>query len=231
MGIIDNELVFAGKSSKDFNIFCSGLGSYGSPAHEYEIVKIAGKIGNELRDKKTFSNVEVAYKCLIYGDIEDFERFRAFLNSQSGYQRLEDTMHPDEYRMAVYTEALEPNIKGDTEGASFSLVFNCKPQRFLKDGEKTYHITTSGQLMNNTLYEAKPLIRVYEDGAITINGKALSYSNVSGYIDIDCEKMDAYKGSTNMNRYVLGTFPTLTPGLNTISCTGSIDIIPRWWTL
>lgn len=231
MGIIDNEVVFNGVSTKDFNIYCSGRGSYSSPSRQYDAIKIAGKSGISYRDKKTFDNVSLEYKCLIYGDISDYERFKAFLLSQGGYKRLEDSFHPDEYRMAVYRDSINPNIKGDEEGASFILNFECLPQRYLKSGENPIQITTNGSIINNLHYDAKPLIRVYESGSISINGKTLTYTNVDGYMDIDCEEMDCYKGSTNMNRYVSGDFPVLTNGINQITCTGTINLIPRWWTL
>lgn len=231
MGIIDNEVVFNGISTKEFNIYCSGRGSFSSPSRQYDAVDIAGKNGTTYRDKKSYNNVALEYKCLIYGDISDYERFKAFLMSQSGYKRLEDSFHPDEFRKAIFNGSIEPKIKGEEEGASFKLVFNCLPQRFLKSGEKQIQITSKGSIVNNTYYEAKPLIRVYEDGTITINDKTFTYTNVDGYMDIDCETMDCYKGNVNMNRYTSGDFPLLTNGINQVSCTGTIDIIPRWWTL
>lgn len=224
MGLI--EIYYNGKSSKDFNIFATGAGASTSPARKYDTVEIAGRNGSIYRDKKSYSNVSVAYKCVILGDMEDFERFRAFMNSQIGYNRLEDSERPYEYRMAV-AEPINPNVQGD-DAVTFELSFDCMPQRFLKDGEKTFHIVESGSLINN-YYESKPMLRAYADGSITINDATLTLTNVDGYVDIDCELMDAYKGNINMNSNVSGTFPTLKNGLNTI--TGTVDIIPRWWTL
>lgn len=230
MGIIDNEIIIDGVSTKDFHIYCSGVGSFSSPERQYDKVEIPGKNGVVYRDRKSYSNVEVVYKCLIYGDIEDFDRFRTYVNSKVGYFRLEDSFHPDEYRMAILTDPISPKMKSD-DMASFKLEFDCMPQRFLKDGEKSYTITTSGQLMNNTLFEAKPLIKVTESGSLTINGKTLTFTNIQSETIIDCEEMDCYAGSTNMNRYVSGEFPTLKSGINQIACSGTIVIIPRWWTL
>lgn len=229
MGLIDNEIVYGSISSKDFNVFCSGAGSYTSPQRKYKKTDIAGRNGTLYRDLDSFNNVDVEYKCIINGDLADFERFKAFLNAQSGYKRLEDSFHPDEYRMGV-VKPIDPKVKYE-DGVAFDLEFNCMPQRFLKEGEKTYHITQSGQLVNNTYFTAKPLVRVYDNGFITFNGKTLNISNISGYMDIDSELMDCYKGDTNLNANVSGEFPVLVAGVNTITCTGTIDIIPRWWTL
>lgn len=227
MGLID--LTFNGKSIKDFHVFCTGAGASTSPSRKYDTVEIDGRNGTIYRDKGSFSNVVVEYKCVIYGDMKDFESLRAFINAQSGYKRLEDSERPYEYRMGV-AQPIEPTIKAEN-AVSFSMMFDCMPQRFLKEGEKTFTINQSGVLMNNTEFDAKPLIRVYDNGFITINNKTLNIVDLSGYIDIDCETMDCYKGSANMNANVSGDFPILKSGVNQITATGSIDIIPRWWTL
>lgn len=226
-----NEFFYNGKSTRDFGIYCSGADTFSAPARKYTSVEIKGKNGILLEDEKTFSNAVLGYKCIIMDGIENFERFKAFMMAQSGYNRLEDTFHPDEYREAVLAESISPEVKGDYDVASFEIVFSAKPQRFLKDGEKTFSFNGSGSLMNNTLFDAKPMIRAYGNGSVTINGKGFTVSNVSGYVDIDCEEMDAYKESTNMNNYFTGDFPVLKNGVNNIVSTMAIDIIPRWWTL
>jgi hypothetical protein len=48
-------------------------------------------------------------------------------------------------------------------------------------------------------------------------------------IYLDCDLMNAYNGTTNLNNYVSGTFPELVPGANAI--TGNFEIQPRWWTI
>ena len=226
-----NEFVYNSKSTRDFGIYCSGADTYAAPMRKYTAIEIKGKNGLILEDEKAFSNATLGYKCIIMGGIDNYERFKAFMASQSGYKRLEDTFHPDEYREAVLAESISPVIKGDYDVASFGIVFSAKPQRFLKDGEKTYSFNGSGVLMNNTLFDAKPMIRVYGNGTVTINGASFTVSNVDGYVDVDSEEMDAFKGSTNMNNYFAGDFPVLTSGLNTIVSTVAIDIKPRWYTI
>lgn len=226
-----NEFFYNGKSTRDFGIYCSGADTYSAPMRKYTAIEIKGKNGFVIEDEKAFSNAALGYKCIIMGDIENFERFKAFMASQSGYKRLEDTFHPDEFREAVLAESISPAIKGDYDVASFEIVFSAKPQRFLKEGEKIYQFNGNGVLMNNTLFDAKPMVRVYDNGTVTINSTSFTVSNVDGYVDIDCEEMDAFKGSTNMNNYFVGDFPVLTSGLNTITSTVAIDIKPRWYTI
>ena len=227
-----NEFFYNGKSTRDFGIYCSGADTYAAPMRKYTAIEIKGKNGLILEDEKAFSNAALEYKCIIMGDIDNYERFKAFMASQSGYKRLEDTFHPDEYREAVMAESISPVIKGDYDVASFEVVFSAKPQRFLKDGERALSFSGSGNiLMNNTNFDAKPMIRMLGSGTVTINSTSFTVTDVSGYVDVDCEEMDVYKGSTNMNNKFTGSFPVLTSGLNTISSTVAIEIKPRWYTI
>ena len=75
------------------------------------------------------------------------------------------------------------------------------------------------------------MIRMLGSGTVTINSTSFTVTDVSGYVDVDCEEMDVYKGSTNMNNKFTGSFPVLTSGLNTISSTVAIEIKPRWYTI
>jgi phage-related protein len=115
----------------------------------------------------------------------------------------------------------------------FTLTFNCKPQRFLRSGEYSIPVTSGATVYNPTLFDAKPLIRVYGKGSITVNGETMEWSGSSEYVDIDCDIQDCYYMGANMNNYVTGDFPVLSPGDNVIAFTGStsVRITPRWWIL
>ena len=167
-------------------------------------------------------------------------RIRDFLNfagAQIGYQRLEDTYHPYEFRMAKFKT--NPSI--DTAGymnrsGKFTLEFDCKPQRFLKSGEEITTLEADGVILNRTLQNAKPLLRVYGTaGAIEIGAETIEISTIDDYVDIDCEIMDAYKGAVNCNGNVSFTDDiVLSPGDNNISLSGGItkiEITPRWFII
>ena len=54
------------------------------------------------------------------------------------------------------------------------------------------------------------------------------------YIDIDCDRMNAYKGATNKNDKISGDFPVIKSGANTLATTGTITkltITPRYFTI
>ena len=100
-------------------------------------------------------------------------------------------------------------------------------------------VTSSNVLNNPTLFASKPLIRLYGTGAIAINGKTVTVDDCTEYVDIDCDMMDCYEGTTNRNNDVTFStydFPELEVGENTFivaagSQIGGIRVTPRWWRL
>lgn len=234
-----NYLTFAGKSTNEFGIWISGEGTYGAPERNVQTQEVAGRNGNLLFDMGNFINISVRYPAAIKRDMPS--RFRDFVNfagSQVGYQRLEDTYHPYEYRMARFISKMSVETAGYmNRSGQFSLEFDCKPQRFLKSGEDPIEFTSNGILYNRTEFDAKPLLRVFGTGAGTvgIGSETISISAISTYVDIDCEIMDAYKGAVNCNGNVSFTDDiVLKPGNNNIAMTGNITkvvITPRWWII
>lgn len=234
-----NYLTFAGKSTNEFGIWISGEGTYGAPERNIQSQEVAGRNGNLLFDMGNFRNISVSYPAAIKRDMPS--RFRDFVNfagSQVGYQRLEDTYHPYEYRMARFISKMSVDTAGYmNRSGQFTLEFDCKPQRFLKSGEEAIEFTQNGILYNRTEFETKPFLRAYGSGAGTvgIGSNTITISAISEYVDIDCEIMDAYKGAINCNSMVSFTNDiVLKPGNNNIAKSGNISkvvITPRWWII
>lgn len=234
-----NFLTFAGKSTNDFGIWISGEATYGAPERNIQKKEVVGRNGDLLFDMGNYKNISVSYPAAIKKDMPS--RFRDFINfagSQIGYQRLEDTYHPYEYRMAKFNSKTDVTTAGYmNRSGQFTLSFDCKPQRFLKSGEDPIEFTSSGIIYNRTEHEAKPLLRVYGSGAGTvgIGSETITITAISTYVDIDCEIMDAYKGAVNCNGDVAFTDDiVLKPGNNNVAFTGAITkvvITPRWWII
>lgn len=237
-----NWLTFDGVSTKDFGVYINGAQTYNAPARSREIISVPGRNGDLIIDNGRYENTDVVYHAFIYRDFGvNVEGFRNLLLSRKGYVRIEDTYHPDEFRFGIYNGNFSADVVEWLEAGEFDLTFNCKPQRFLKDGydrafgADAYSFTSDGSLLNDTAQTAKPLLRVYGTGTFTVGSGTMTISSASTYTDIDCDLMDAYKGSTNCNGNISGTFPTLEPGSNAVDLPGSgiskIEIIPRWWKL
>lgn len=230
-----NWLTFDGVSTKDFGVYINGAQTYDAPARSREVISVPGRNGDLIIDNGRYENTEVTYHAFIYRDFEvNVEGFRNLLLSRTSYKRLEDTYHPQEFRLGIYNGNFSADVVEWLEAGEFDLTFNCKPQRFLKSGEDAITFTSGGSLLNETMQTAKPLLRVYGTGTFTINGAMMTIFSANVYTDIDCDLMDAFKGTTNCNGNISGTFAALAPGDNAITLGSGItkiEITPRWWVL
>ena len=137
---VANTFTFGGISSSTYNVVVEGPGDYSAPKRAVEAIEIPGRNGAFQLDKGYYENITVEYSCLLKDTTQaNFETavasFRNAIVSQEGYQRLTDTYHTNEYRMAVYAGGFDEDPSFHGKGAVFKLKFDCKPQRFLTAGE------------------------------------------------------------------------------------------------
>lgn len=230
-------VTYDGKSLMDFGVYVSGKGTFQAPQRSAEYIQIPGRNGDLVIDGGRFENVVVPYDGFIVRDFhKNFAGLRAFLLSTSAYRRLEDSWNPNEFRLASVTDGLNPDLTQRNQEGTFTLNFNCKPQRFLKEGELECDFTESGMIFNPTLYASKPLLRIYGIGSVSLNGSAVRILEADAYTDVDCDTMNAYKGTENRNQYVefLNDSIELDAGENPILLNNGISkltITPRWWTI
>ena len=184
MAIMQHDLIFGDVHSVDYGIYISGEGVFDAPEREVEMISIPGRNGAFALDKGRFENIEVTYPAIVREEdlasfTENLDAFRNAICSQKGYQRLTDSFHPDEYRMATYISGLEVKpIKYNT-AAEFDIVFNCKPQRYLMSGESELDITSGDIILNPTMFEANPMLEVEGYGNIDLNGYGIELTNVT----------------------------------------------------
>lgn len=179
MAVMRHSIIFGGIDSADFGIYIGGEGTFNAPERDVEMISIPGRDGAFALDKGRFENIEVKYTVINQEpDLATFsanlEAFRNALCSQRGYQRLKDTFHPDEYRMAVFADKFEAKPIEYNTASKFDIVFNCKPQRYLTDGETAVSVDDGDTLTNPTLFEAHPLLMVEGYGGIGFNGYSIA---------------------------------------------------------
>ena len=235
-----NTFSFNGKDSwDDFGIYIGGQNTYNAPQRVVTKTSIPGRNGDLIRDEGRFQNVQVPYNIVVMNEFRDkTDDIKAWLLSPTGYCRLEDTYHPDTYRMARVSGGLDFSTSAYNLTGKAQVIFDCKPQRFLTSGETAESFTANGTITNPTEFPSRPLIRIYGSGtcSATIGSQTVSVTSVNGYVDIDCETMSAYKDATNMNANTTlsNGFPELKSGNTGVQLGGSttkIDITGRWWTI
>ena len=253
MGVIKDVLsekyfVFNGKASTDFRLICSGGGTYGAPKRVYDTVHIPGRNGSLLIDKGYYEDIEVSYKDVGFIPEEwypfDMDQrlaaIREWLFGPIGYKRLEDTWHPDEYRMGYISQSFSPSMLDSLEAGKVDIKFNCKPQRYLKYGEIPVVIKQGFTLFNPTSFIALPIIMIEGSGTVTIQNEDGTFSiTVESDATVDCDMMNVYHGTENLNSKSTFSLPSGLDKMylgkkNVIFYSDSItklSIIPRWWRL
>lgn len=236
MGLI----YFNGNSSADYGFEIEKPPKHKFPKRIYEIASIPGLNGDSVYDTESYSNVDREYEIsFISADTyeDSVRRVLDFLHSGHGYMRLEDTYEPSYYREAIFDRDGEITNYYN-EAGTLTIVFNCKPNCWLKSGEIPIPISNGDEIQNGTVHQAKPLITVVCNGAgtISIGTKQIEITDYTGTIILDCEKKDAYYDGLNLNDYITleSEYPILYPGSNEITITGEITsatIIPRWWVI
>ena len=227
-------VIFNGINTADFGCYAANVNQFDAPARDVESIKVPGKNGVLTIDNGRYQNQTMTYLLYTRGDIQtQIMGLRNAITQGIGYKRLEDSFNPNEFYLARFIDGFAVS-QSDKYRAGFNMVFDRKPQRYLKSGEDPLpEFTANSSIYNQTNQIAKPLIRVYGTGQFAIGGAWMTISSANVYTDIDCELQDAFKGTTNCNGNVSGTFPVLNPGANaiTIGTVSKIIITPRWWIL
>lgn len=185
MAVMQNSIVFGGVDSADYGIYIGGEGVFNAPKRDAEMISIPGRNGAFVLDKGRFENIEVKYSAFNYEpDLATFsanlEAFRNAICSKRGYQRLTDTFHTDEYRMAAYIGGLEIDPVDYNTASTFTITFNCMPQRYLTSGEEAITVADGETITNPTRFEAKPMLEVEGYGTISFNNYVIELE--SGFL-------------------------------------------------
>lgn len=259
MGV--NYFIFNNKASLDLGVYIGGQGTYNAPQRDYVKVEIPGRNGDLIYDKKRFRNIPVSYPIVVMEDFKDkTDAIREWLIEPTVYTRLEDSYHPNEYRLAMCHGGLDFETSAFNKTGKTVATFDCRPERFLKSGDifqrmgdlqpqsETYCFDI---IRNPTIFESKPIIRVWlkdtQENYITgtktvsVNGLGFSILDTSlsqtlDYVDIDCELMDCYSGTTNCNSIIqLDGYMTIPKNgaevYYTKNLLDKVDIKGRWWTI
>lgn len=230
-------LIVGNVNCNDFGVYVTDSDVYASASPDFEKIEIAGRNGDLHRNNHRFKNIEVEYPAVMSMNFaKNFDAFQTALLIQEGYVRLENTFQPNQYRLGRIKQGISPKVRNSQDIATFKIVFDCKPQKYLKSGEQKVMFSKSGTLNNPTANESYPLVRVYGKGTVTV-GTAVIIINSAGteFIDIDLETKQAFEGTDNRNGNIkVNQWGSLTSGDNTITLgTGitKVEVIPRWFVL
>lgn len=233
-------IVYGGEASNDYGMVVAEAPAFVRSRRKQTIFNVPGRNGAVIYQEDAWEDVPKSYKVWVSETQdktlpEQVDAIEAWLNSLTGYQRLEDSFEPDIFRLAYY-----PGGDGFTnklmQAGEATLNFTCRAEKFYKAAETPLDITGGGILSNETRFSARPLIHIEGIGSVSvlIKDKTITAA-VTDYINIDCETMNAYRlPAENMNNKISGEFPRIQPGDNVVTITGSVTkvtITPRYYTI
>ena len=230
---------WAGKCSNEIGVVVERYPNQNGPERRLEVIQIPGRNGDLIIDSGVYNNYAQSYEVYFNASKnrtpKQSRMVREWLQTATGYQRLENSYDPEFYRLAYFSGPAEiENIMN--QYGRMTISFMCKPQRWRKDGE-TPLLLTASQTIYNELFPALPLIKINGTGAgnLYVGGYTVEILSLDEYVMLDSDTQNAYKGTLNKNSTISAPeFPVLQSGDNVVDWDGnitSIEITPRWWTV
>lgn len=198
---------FGDVDSREFDALVFERDTLSTPAKQVETTTVPRRSGDLLLPGHRFANVSHSYDVIMLRQFRrNYEALRNRLLGAEGYQRLEDSFHPDEFYTAYFASAIEPDIHTrDGQAGRFRLTFTRKPQRWLKSGEKNtlFAYSSATDLKNPTAWPCYPLIQVRSTN-LSGGGKSVTIEHSIGgsYVTKTTITINEYTG-TGMAKTVL----------------------------
>jgi len=218
--------IFNGINSKDYLILNELPPIYKAEKDITKIV-VAGRDGFLTQDLGSYKSIVKTIKCTLR-DLTQIDYICSWL---TGNGTLIISNEADKaYKATIINQIEFTEILRTFH--SFIVQFECQPKKYALNND-VVTLESAGSLFNSGTANALPVIKLYGTGniSLTINGNIINLTNVSEYVTIDSDLMDCYKDTVLKNNDMLGEFPELIPGSNSISWTGTVakvEITPNW---
>lgn len=234
--------IYNGIKSSDLGVFIQNKNIFSSPKYDASFVSIPGKNGDLISSNGRYLNSSVSYTCFIAAkSIEELANKVTLVKNwlykePDKYHDLTDSYDVNFQRKAVFNSKLDISDEVNKIG-TFTVVFSCKPQRYLTLTLEKETYTEEFVVNNPYSLSAKPYLKIYGSGDITLTisspgiNKIWIMKDVEDFIECDSETMNFYKDTELQNSKVTGDdFPKLYTGDNSIAWKGEVtkvEIIKR----
>ncbi len=232
-----NAFYYDSMSAKDLCIQMQSPVTFSGVQPKEKTISVPGRNGDLHSSEHAYANKTAEAICFVLQENvqQVLDQIVKWTLLNPGYKRLELEDDPEYYHMARVTNGPEIQIRMKLL-APFTIRFDCKPQKFRKDGEYP-RIFSEPSVLYNGAFPSLPLITVYGsgEGELQIGRYTVKLLSIDESLTLDSDTQNAYKETQNKNNTVFAPqFPRLEPGENEIAWQGGIQkikIIPRWWTL
>lgn len=211
---------FKGSSFIDKGIIVSKTPSISKGARRVEKVTVPGRNGFLTIDSGTYDSFVVSVECHFNSDQVNKDEIMQFLDGYGKFS-IDDEREYD--AIIINTIKIDKVINSFKE---FIVQFECQP---IAEDKATIVFNVSETPEELEITEATatmyPIIEITGSGdvGIVINNKAFYLYDMNGKYILDCkEQVITNELGINVADKMLYSFPTLTPGINTITYTGTI---------
>ena len=216
-----NSFTFKGISSDTFGIIVQELPPIVRPKMRVATITIDGRDGEQI----TELGYE-AYDKSVFIGLKTSEHISAIHAWLTGSGDLVFSNEPT----SVYKAAVIDNFELRRLGRfkTSTITFRVQPFKY-QAGEVLTESLTIENVGNSRSY---PLMTITGTGSVhlLINGIETCILTIDGFVTLDGEKQEAYKGGVLKNRQMTGRFPEFLPGQNIVSTMGTvskIETLPR----
>ena len=225
-----NYIIWNNFNTKDNKILIEQLEVPPKAEERKELIQIEGRNGYLTRNYDCYNPIQYEVQLSLY----EYDQVAIIKKIFKGSGELTLSCCPDVYYKATICNPIEFE-RTVRQRRNCTVTFELQPLAYVKENEiKT--IVDSGTIEN--IYNSKsfPYIKIYGSGTgnLYVNNETISILNINGYVELDCELEECYKDNENCNSKMIGDFPILLEGVNTISHDGNIEYVeidPRWRTL
>ncbi|MBN6206306.1 phage tail family protein [Ralstonia pickettii] len=223
------EVLFDDESIKTLGLSLTERPEIPTAEQEVEYIEVEGRNGS-LVHKKHYKDVTQPFTFSFLDKNNVRQKVREIRAWLSDKEKLSFSDDPGISRIIKHI-TLESTINDIISYGRLSMDITFDPFEYIDTNPIT--MTEAGNLINPGTYFANPKITVYGTGnlSITVNGQRTILNSVDGHITLDCELQEAHKNGSSLNNRMVGKFPRLEVGTNTISWTGTVNrvvIEPRW---
>ena len=101
--------LFSGRKSSAFSTYVADTDGWNSAARRMDAINVPGRNGTLTPiNSNSFENIQITYLCYLKNEMRTkLNDLVGWLNSHAGYQRLEDTFHPEYFRLGRYNGSFE----------------------------------------------------------------------------------------------------------------------------
>ena len=228
-----NYIIFNDKNSLDIDgLLISELPPITKPKMRTTITKIDGRDGDIVENL----GYESYTKTITIGLRKNYD-INEIIHFFNGSGKLVLSNESDKVYQAAIIEQID--FERLVRYRTANIKFYVQPYKYLfNEKEQTFEITEEKEIIieNKGLENSKPVITLYGSGIVSIkinNYDSFQIEIDDKYVVVDSMQQEAYKDNILKNRLMIGDFPELQSGNNTITWTGNltkiiVDPKSRW---